>query len=139
MSKKRVFVAFDFDDMSVKSDLLAQSKLPECPFDLIDCSIDKPIDKNWPVEAERRIRACECVIVLCGEQTHQAGGASTEVQIAQALSKRIVCLAATRQATPTPPKNIPKGTPIFTWRWATVTTLLEGSSPPENAIVRRAP
>lgn len=115
MAKKRVFVAFDYDDKSVKGDLIAQSMLQDCPFDLIDCSIEKPVDKNWPLEAERRIRACECVIVLCGEQTHQAGGASTELQIAQKMPKRHFFLAATRHSTPTPPEHTPKGTLIWTW------------------------
>jgi hypothetical protein len=137
MVRKRVFVAFDYDDKSVKGDLIAQSKLPDCPFDLIDCSIEKPIDKNWPLEAERRIRACECVIILCGEQTHQAGGASTELQIAQNMSKRHFFLAATRQSTPTPPDHTPKGTLIWTWTWQIVTDLLDGKTPPQDTVRRR--
>lgn len=139
MAKKRVYVAFDFDDVDAKNELIRQSKLPECPFDLIDCSIEKPIDRGWPKIAEQRIRASDCVIVLCGKQTHQAGGASTEVQIAQAERKRMFCLAISGIGTPTPPMHVVKATPIFTWRWPTLTTLVEGGTPPANAIVRVAP
>ncbi len=139
MARKRVYVAFDFDDVEVKNELIRQSKLPECPFDLEDCSIQKPIDKGWAAEAERRIKGCDCVIVLCGKQTHQAGGASTELQLATRAQKRRFFLAATRHDIPTPPDHTPKGTPIYTWRWATVSTLIEGGTPPPNAVVRYAP
>jgi hypothetical protein len=137
MAKTKVYVAFDYDDKSVKGDLIAQSKLPDCPFDLIDCSIEKPVDKNWPLEAERRIRSCECVIVLCGEQTHQAGGASIELQIAQKMPKRHFFLAAARPETPTPPDHTPKGTLIWTWKWGIVSDLLDRKTPPFDAVRRR--
>lgn len=139
MATKRAYVAFDFDDIDAKNELLRQSQLPECPFELTDCSIEKPIDKGWPKIAEQRIKGCDCVIVLCGEQTHQAGGVSTEVQFAQAEKKRIICVAISRVGTPTPPKSIAKETPIYTWRWPTLTTLIDGGTPPANAIVRYAP
>lgn len=139
MSKKRVYVAFDYDDVAVKNELIRQSRLPECPFDLLDCSIEKPVDRNWPEVAKQKIAGSDCVIALCGEQTHQSGGASTEVQIAQGLSKRIVCIAVTRQGTPTPPKHIAKGTPIYTWRWPTVATAVDGKNPPADAVARYAP
>lgn len=139
MATKRAYVAFDFDDIDAKNELFRQSRLPECPFELMDCSIEKPILKGWPQIAEQRIKGCDCLIVLCGEQTHQAGGASTEVQFAQAEKKRIICVAISGIDTPTPPKNIAKGTPIYTWRWPTLTTLFEGGTPPDNAIVRYAP
>lgn len=139
MAKKRVYVAFDFDDVDAKNELIRQSRLPECPFDLSDCSIEKPIDTGWPKVAEHRIKGCDCVIVLCGKQTHQAGGASTEVQFAQAEKKRMFCVAIPGIGTPTPPQNVAKGTPIYTWRWPTLTTLIEGGTPPTNAIIRLTP
>jgi hypothetical protein len=138
LAKKRVYVAFDYDDVAVKNEFIRQSRLPDCPFDLVDCSIEKPVDRNWPEVAKQRIAGSDCVIVLCGEQTHQSGGASTEVQIAQSLSKRILCIAATRQGTATPPKHIEKGTPIYTWRWPTVGTIVDGNKPPPDAVVRIA-
>jgi hypothetical protein len=139
MAKKRVYVAFDFDDLDAKNELMRQSMLPECPFELVDCSIEKPINTGWPKVAEQRIKWAECVVVLCGKQTHQAGGASTEVQFAQAEQKRMFCVAIPGIGTPTPPKNIAKGTPIYAWRWPTLTTLVEGGTPPSNAVVRVAP
>ncbi len=138
MSKKLVYVAFDFDDVGVKNELIRQSKLPDCTFELTNCSIEKPVDRDWPAEAERRINGCDCVIVLCGRQTHQAGGVSTEVQIAQKLSKRYFCVAVPGQGIPTPPTHVPMNTPIYTWRWPTLTTLLDGGTPPANAVVRYA-
>lgn len=137
MAKLRVYVAFDYDDKSVKGDLLAQAKLPDCPFEFVDCSIEKPIDRGWPLEAERRMRSCECVVILCGAQTHQAGGASTELQIAQKISKRHFFLSATRHGVPTPPDHTPRGTPIWTWTWGVLSDLLAGRTPPLDAVRRR--
>ncbi len=137
MPKTKVFVAFDYDDKSVKEGLLAQAVRPDCPFELIDCSIEKPVDKSWPLKAEKLIRDCECVIILCGEQTHQSGGTSIELQIAQRLSKRHFFLSATRQGTPTPPVHTPTGTQIWTWTWKTVSDLLYGTTPPLDAVRRQ--
>lgn len=136
MNRPRVYVAFDYDDAPVKGDLVAQSRLPDCAFDLVDCSIEKAVHANWALEAERRIRASEVVLVLCGVQTHQAGGASTELQIAQRLGKRCVFLAATRSGTPTAPRGTPIGTRIWTWRWSVVADLLSGRTPPSDAVRR---
>lgn len=135
---RKVYVAFDYDDADVKAELVRQGGLPECPFQLEDCSIAKKVEQDWPKVAEQRIREAGCVIVLCGEQSHQAGGASTEVQIAQRIGVRSFCLAATRKGTPTPPRHVPTGTPIYTWRWPTVKTLVEGGTPPPDAVVRLA-
>jgi len=136
MNRPRVYVAFDYDDASVKGDLVAQSQLPDCSFDLVDCSIEKAVHPNWALTAEQRILECDVVVVLCGLQTHQAGGASTELQIAQRLGRRCVFLSATRSGTPTAPRGTPMGTRIWTWRWSVVADLLAARMPPSDAVRR---
>lgn len=135
MVKKRVYVAFDYDDLDVKQNLVAQSTLPDCPFELIDSSIDRAMPEKWEREARKRISACECVIVLCGEQTHQAKGVAKELQMAQELGKPYFLLAGTRRSSPTRPQNARTTDKIWTWRWATVATLLEGKVPPPDAAL----
>lgn len=133
MIKKRVYVAFDYDDLDVKENLIAQSRQSECPFELIDNSINRSVPERWSAEARRRIAACECVIVLCGEQTHQAGGVATELQIAQELRKPYFLLQGTRKGTPTPPRHARADDKIWAFRWPTVEVLVEGGTPPSDA------
>jgi hypothetical protein len=133
--KKQVYVAFDFDDRDVKGSLVEQSKRPDCPFELIDRSIIKPFTAEWPAEARRLISGSECVIVLCGLQTHQADGVAVEVQVAQQTGKPYFLLQATRGGTPTRPRHARESDKIWHFRWATVTTLLAGGTPPPDAAL----
>lgn len=133
MTRRRVYVAFDYDDLDVKQNLVAQAGLPDCPFELIDNSINRALPNQWTQEARRRIADCDCVVVLCGEQTHQAAGVSVELQIAQEMGKRYFLLRGTRKGAPTRPKNARSTDAIWAFRWPTVAALLEGRTPPSDA------
>jgi hypothetical protein len=136
MAKKKVYVAFDYDDLGVKQNLIAESQRPNCPWEFIDNSIPRSIPDKWALEAERLIRESDFVIVLCGEQTHQATGVATEVQLAQKLGRRYFLLSGTRIGTPTRPKHSRTDDKIWTYRWPTLQTLLSGGTPPPDAAVR---
>ena len=48
MAKKRVFISFDFDnDADLRDNLVAQSKRPESPFSMVDCSVRAAYDERW--------------------------------------------------------------------------------------------
>ena len=82
--KKRVFISFDYDhDSDIKGSLVGQAKLDDSPFEIVDMSIKEAIDSNWKMYARKRIRSCDCVIVLCGEYTATAKGVAAELTIAQ--------------------------------------------------------
>lgn len=132
---KRVYIAFDYDDFDVKQALLEQSSRADCPFALSDGSIDRHIPSRWAQTARRLIGAADCVVVLCGEQTHQAQGVAIELQIAQELGKPYFFLRATRKGVPTRPFNARGQDQIWTFRWATVAALLDGRTPPPDAAV----
>lgn len=134
MAKKRVYVAFDYDDLDVKQNLIQQSSL-NCPFELVDASIHRAVPSEWAREARRLIASSNLVIVLCGEQTHQAKGVFTELQIAQEIGKPYFLLRGTRVGVPTCPKNARATDQIWTFRWSTIVTLLEGRTPPPDAAV----
>lgn len=135
MPLKRAYVAFDYDDLDVKENLMAQSKLPECPFELTDASLHKAIPERWVAEARRLIGASDFVIVLCGEQTHQAKGVEIELQIAQETGKRYFLLRGSRKGNPTRPLNARATDKIWTFRWPTIKTLVDGGTPPPDAAV----
>lgn len=136
MIRKKVYIAFDYDDLGVKQNLIAEAKRPECPWEFVDKSISAPVDERWTAEAERLIQASDFVIVLCGEQTHQAVGVGIEVQLSQKLGKRYFLLSGTRKGTPTKPRHARSEDKIWTYRWPTVETLLAGGTPPLDAAVR---
>lgn len=135
--KRKVYVAFDYDDFDVKQNLIAQSRLPDCPFELLDASIHRAIPTKWTTEARSLIGQSDCVIVLCGAQTHQAKGVFTELQIAQELGKRYFLLRGTRTAPVSVPPNVRASDRVWAWRWPTVETLLAGGTPPPDAAVNR--
>ena len=136
MIRKKVYIAFDYDDLGVKQSLIAESKRPDCPWEFIDKSITTPIDDRWTAEAERLIQSSDFVLVLCGEQTHQAAGVAVEVQLAQKLGKRYFLLSGARKGAPTKPKHARGEDRIWTYRWPTVQALLMGHVPPPDAAVR---
>lgn len=134
--RKKVYIAFDYDDLGVKQNLIAESRRPECPWEFIDKSIKTPIDERWTAEAERLIQSSDLVIVLCGEQTHQATGVAVEIQLAQKLGRRYFLLSGTRTGTPTRPRHTRSDDKIWPYRWPTVQALLMGTTPPPEAAVR---
>lgn len=134
--RKKVYIAFDYDDLGVKQNLIAESRRPDCPWEFIDKSIKAPIDERWTAEAERLIQSSDLVIVLCGEQTHQATGVAVEIQLAQKLRRRYFLLSGTRKGTPTRPRHTRSDDTIWPYRWPTVQALLMGTVPPPEAAVR---
>lgn len=134
--RRKVYIAFDYDDLGVKQNLIAESKRPDCPWEFIDKSIKSPVDQRWTEEAERLIRGSDCLVVLCGDQTHQAVGVASEIQIAQRYGKPYFLLACTRSGIPTKPKHARSEDRVWTYRWPTLETLLKGGSPPPDAAAR---
>ncbi|MEK6701936.1 MAG: TIR domain-containing protein [Planctomycetota bacterium] len=130
MAKKKVFISFDIADRDVKQNLVTQASDPSCPFTFTDNSIQKSIPAQWVAEARRLIGDSDFVIVLCGDQTHQAKGVETELLIAKDLKKPYALIKATRQYTPTRPKSAGANEPMYPATWPTVAALLRGEKPP---------
>ena len=127
MGKTRVFVSFDYDhDSFLKEALVGQSKLPDSPFELADWSIKEAIDKNWKDHARRRIRAVNCVAVICGQHTHQATGVSAEVQIAQEERVPYFLLKGYKDKNCTNP-TAAGGERQYNWTWENLKALIQGA------------
>lgn len=129
MAKKRVFISFDIADRDVKEGLVKQSSDPSCPFTFTDNSIQQAIPEKWVAEARRLIAESDYVIVLCGDQTHQARGVETELQITKELKKPYALIKATRTSVATRPKSASPMEPMFSATQATVAALLRGERP----------
>ena len=84
MTKKKVFISFDYDnDSDIKGSLVAQAKNDDSPFEISDMSIKEANDSNWKYFAHQRIRKVDIVIVLCGRYTENAKGVQAELEITQ--------------------------------------------------------
>ncbi len=82
--KKNAFISFDYDnDLNLKNLLVGQARNPDSPFEIRDMSLKEAVSYNWKEYARKRIKACDVVIVLCGECTNTATGVSAELQIAK--------------------------------------------------------
>jgi hypothetical protein len=76
MTKKRVFVSFDFDNDKVLKDfIIGQSRLADSPFEVIDTSLKEAAPmKTWEDKARAAIKRSDIVVVMVGPKTHKAPG-----------------------------------------------------------------
>jgi hypothetical protein len=128
VTKKRVFISFDFDhDEDTKIMLAGQAKLADSPFDFIDASVKEPLAGDWKEKVRRRMDNIDIVIVLCGEHTHNASGVAAELTIAQEKDKSYFLLAAYSDKTCTKPTSAQSGDKVYKWTWDNLKALVGGS------------
>lgn len=102
MAKKKIFVSFDFaTDRNLKNEIVASSQKPDAAYKVSNWSM-KPDEKNpkWLKEVKYRITRCDVLVVLCGENSHQAPGLLKEVEIATAANIKVIQLTAHPQNAP---------------------------------------
>ena len=123
MAVLNIFVSFEYDkDKELVNAFLHQAK-EHSPHRIRDKSLkeDYP-DDAWKKRASDAIRACDVVVVLVGEDTHNARGIIVETDMARSLDKPVIQVASkgrrdyrglTRLAAPIP------------WKWAAINSELE--------------
>ncbi len=127
MSKKRVFISFDYDnDASQKHLLVGQSKNPDSPFELADWSVKEHIDGNWKERVKARMRAVDVVCVLCGKYMSTATGVNAEIKIAIEIGKPYFLLAAYSEGC-SKPTAAQAGDKLYTWTWPNLKALIAGN------------
>lgn len=124
---KRAFISFDYDyDKSLKDLLIGQARNPDSPFEVHDWSIKEP-SADWQVKARRRIRACDVVVVICGEHTHTAKGVAIELKIAQEEGIEYFLLKGYSNKTCTKPTTAKSNDKMYQWTWENLKLLIGGS------------
>lgn len=127
VTKKRTFISFDYDhDSDLKLLLVGQAKNEDTPFNITDMSIKEPIDDKWKDKARIRIKGCDVVIVICGEQTHTATGVSAELKIAQEESVPYFLLHGRKDKTCTKPTAAKETDKKYNWTWDNLKILING-------------
>ena len=123
-SKKRVFVSFDFDNDKVLKDfIIGQSRLPDSPFEVIDCSLKEAAPmKTWEDKARTAIKGADLVIVMVGPSTHKAPGVMKEVRMAREEGVKIVQMIGYRDGNYTAVVDAGR---IYSWNWDNLKALLK--------------
>lgn len=126
--KKRVFISFDYDhDLDLKTFLVGQARNTDSPFEITDMSIKEAISKGWKESAKRRIKACDIVVVICGEHTDTATGVAQELQIAQEVGAEYFLLWGRTDKACVKPKNAKSTDKIYKWTWDNLKSLIGGA------------
>ena len=122
MPNLRIFISFEFDkDKDLKSNFVRQAR-DYTPHRVEDCSLREAYpDSEWKDKASKSIRRCDLVIVLVGQDTHNAPGVRTEIDIARGLGKPVF-------------QVVPQGRPYdglsdvedrIRWKWKKVNRKIE--------------
>lgn len=128
MATKRVFTSFDFDhDEDLRNLLVGQSKNPDTPFEMADWSVKEPMTGNWKDKVRTRIRKCDLVIVICGEDTDTARGVSAELSIAQEEDIPYFLLWGRSSKTCMKPTSAKTADKIYKWTWDNLKALIRGA------------
>lgn len=123
VSKKKVFVSFDFDnDRALKDFIIGQARLADSPFEIADHSLKEAApEKDWPMKARSAIKRSDLVLVLVGQQTHRAHGVLKEVAMAREEGTPIVQIIGYRDGEYT---AVPNAGRLYAWNWDNLKRLL---------------
>ena len=123
MTKKRLFISFDFDNDRVLRDfMLGQARLPDSPFEVIDHSLKEAApERNWEAKARAAIARSDIVIVMVGNDTHRAGGVLKEITMAREAGVQVVQVIGYKDGDYTP---VPNAGRLYAWNWQNLKKLL---------------
>ena len=123
MSKKRVFVSFDFDDdKKLKGFIIGQSKLADSPFSVVDHSLKEAApESDWKDKARAAIKRSEIVLVMVGPMTYRAPGVLAEVKMAREEGVPIVQVIGYKDGDYTRVNDAGR---LYRWNWDNLKNLL---------------
>lgn len=128
MTKKRIFISFDFDhDEDLRNLLVGQSKNPDSPFELADWSVKEHMTGDWKAKVRTRIKSVDQVLVICGQHTHTATGVAVELAIAKEEKKPYFLLWGRNGKSCTKPTSADASDKIYEWTWETLKKLIGGA------------
>lgn len=124
MHKPRVFVSFDFDnDKQLKVFIIGQSKNPDSPFEVTDWSMKEAApEREWELEAEKRIKMVDVVLVMVGSETYKAPGVLKEVSMARKHNKKIVQIIGYKDGNYNP---VPDAGRLYNWNWENLKNIFQ--------------
>lgn len=123
MSKKKIFVSFDFDnDRVLKDFIIGQARLTDSPFEVVDHSLKEAApERDWQIKARAAIKRSDLVLVMVGRQTYRSHGVLKEIAIAREAGIPIVQVIGYRDGEYTP---VPNAGRLYAWSWDNLKRLL---------------
>ena len=124
-----IFVSFEFDkDSDLRNNFYRQAE-EETEHRLRDCSLHESYpDEAWKNKARNAIRPCDVVVILIGQDTHNAQGVVVETDMARSFGKPIIQVRPQGR----PYQGLTRlGEPI-TWRWSRINTELDRIANPRG-------
>ncbi len=122
MPTLNIFVSFEFDkDNDLRNNFYEQAR-ELTQHRVRNCSLNEAYpDETWRNRAREAIRECDVVVVLIGQDTHNAQGVIVETDMARSMNKPIIQIrphgrtynGLTRLEEPIP------------WRWRIINAKLE--------------
>ena len=122
MSKKKVFISFDYNnDLNLKNLLAGQAKLEDSPFEISDWSMKEAApEKDWEEKALSRIKRSDIVVVITGQQTYKASGVKKEIKMARDENVPIIQI----KPQGTNPIRVENAGVLYDWTWDNLKELL---------------
>lgn len=116
MAKVKVFLSFEFDkDRELQPNFYAQAE-KHSDYEIKNYSLKEtslPNDNSWVREAKRQIALSDIVIVVLGQDTHNAPGVEKEVTIANQKGKPMFQTRPQKRTSGT----VPGAGDEITWDW----------------------
>ena len=114
MAILNIFVSFEFDkDQDLKNNFYRQAK-EETNHRIRDCSLHESYpDDAWKNKARNAIRQCDVVVVLIGQDTHNAQGVIVETDMARSFGKPIIQVRPQGR----PYYGLTRLIDLIPWRW----------------------
>ena len=122
MPTLNIFVSFEFDrDNDLKNNFLEQAR-ENTQHRVRNFSLNEAYpDETWRIRAREAIRECDVVVVLIGQDTHNAQGVMVETDMARSFGKPIIQVRPQGR----PYQGLTRlGDPI-TWRWSRINAVLD--------------
>ena len=117
MAKVKVFLSFEFDkDGELYRNFLQQAARGDSDHDFEDCSMDEayqPHNDSWKKKAAEQIALSDIVIVLLGDDTHNAPGVEVEMTLKNQQDKPGFQIRPTTRTTGT----VNGGGDVISWVW----------------------
>lgn len=124
MTKKKVFISFDFDnDKTLKEFIIGQAKLDDSPFEVTDHSLKEAApEKDWLDKATAAIKRSDVFIVMLGSKTKAAPGVLKEVKVSKDLNKPRFQIIGYKDGSAD--WAVPDGGRTYSWNWENLKKLL---------------
>ena len=126
MPSLNIFLSFEFDkDNDLKNNFYEQAR-ELTQHRVRNCSLHETYpDEKWKNKARAAIRECDVVVVLIGQDTHNAQGVIVETDMARSFGKPIIQIRPRHR----PYNGLTRLQEPIPWRWPTINAKLDEISP----------